>query len=98
VKIKFTRRARSEIREIYEYLVVESPKARLEFEARLSSVIQDARDFPDSGRSTDVRGVQFKNTIPFPYLVFYRASPRELVIVRVLHGARNPKSMPARPR
>lgn len=38
------------------------------------------------------------NTEPYPYLVYYRVLRAEIEIVAIRHGARNPRSMPARPR
>jgi plasmid stabilization system protein ParE len=38
------------------------------------------------------------NTGKFPYLIFYEIFDAEVVIMRILHGARDPRSMPARRR
>ena len=96
MKAKFSPEAIADVREIYRYLDTESPSARRGFEDRLARVIKDARDFPYGGRSTDSPGIRVRNTIPYAYLVYYEVRPSGVIVLRVMHGARNPKSMPAR--
>ena len=55
-------------------------------------------DFPLAGRATNRRHTRLVNTAPYPYLVFYRILRDEIEIVAIRHGARSPRSMPARPR
>lgn len=98
MKVRLTKAASADIRTIYDYLASESPLARMRFEERLEEIMVDIRDFPATGHQSNKSGVRIKNTHPYPYLVFYRVKPSEVLVVRVRHGARNPKSMPARPR
>ncbi len=98
MKVRLTRSARSEIQDIYDYLAIQSPTARAGFEDRLLQVLRDIRDFPETGRATDRATVRIRNTRPYPYLIYYRTGVLEVVVVRVLHGARDPKTLPARPR
>ncbi|WP_187972316.1 type II toxin-antitoxin system RelE/ParE family toxin [Aquibium microcysteis] len=96
MKIRLTRAASDEIRDIYGYLPIQSPSARAGFQERLLQVLRDIRDFPETGRATDKTSVRIQNTRPYPSLIYYRTSASE--VVRVLHGARDPKTLPARPR
>jgi toxin ParE1/3/4 len=98
VKIRLTRSAKSEIQAIYERLATESPLARDRFEQRLSLILRDLRDFPESGRATDIYSLRVKNSSPYPYLIFYRLFSSEIVVISVRHGARDPRSMPGRSR
>jgi toxin ParE1/3/4 len=98
VKIRLTRAASDEIQDIYGYLAIQLPSARAGFEERLLQVLRDIRDFPETGRATDKASVRIRNTRPYPYLIYFRTSASEVVVVRVLHGARDPKTLPARPR
>lgn len=61
-------------------------------------MLEDICDYPMTGRETNKPGVRIKNTHPYPYIVFYRVKKMEVVMIRLRHGARNPRSMPARPR
>jgi plasmid stabilization system protein ParE len=98
MKFRLAKAAAADVRTILEYLATESILAKANFEARLERVFANLREQPMIGRQTDRRGIRMTNTHPFPYLVYYRASPSEILILRVLHGARSPRSMPARPR
>lgn len=98
MKIRLTRAASDEILDIYGYLAIQSPSARAGFEERLLQVLRDIRDFPETGRATDKTSVRIQNTRPYPYPIYYRTGASEVVVVRVLHGARDPKTLPARPR
>ena len=98
MKVRFTRAARNEVVRIYDHLAAESPSARVGFEERLSQILRNVADFPETGRATSHPIVRVRNTFPYPYLVFYRIGATEIVVIRVLHGARDPRTMPARPR
>lgn len=97
MKFRVTAAAAADVRSIVEYLSVESPLAKSRFEARLDAVLVNIRERPLMGRRTDRRLTRVMNTYPFPYLIYYRIKQSEILVLRVLHGARNPRSMPARP-
>lgn len=88
----------AEIESILEHVRMESPAGAVALAARLEEVFDMIAGFPGFGRSTSRKGMRCANTHPYPYLIFYRTSPSLTEIVAVRHGARNPKSMPARPR
>lgn len=83
---------------IVRYLDNESPSATDGFERRLQELFTTIKSNPYIGRATNRRQVRFINTKPYPYLVFYQVHSSETRVLRIVHGARNPKSMPARPR
>lgn len=87
-----------DIEMIADYLAIESPSAASGFERRLQELFTTIKGNPNIGRPTFRRQIRFMNTNPYPYLVFYRVRGEEISVLRVMHGARRPRSMPARPR
>ena len=98
MKVRIAPRASREVDAILDYLASEFPSARTGFAARLDEVLVGIAEFPWTGRSTNRANIRFANASPYPYLVFYRVSRSMVEVVAVRHGARNPRSMPARPR
>lgn len=90
--------AAQDLAEIVRTLRSDSPQAALRFRDRFVAVRQFVGEYPNAGRQTDEAGVRYVNTIPFPFLVFYETVKGQPVILRIMHGARDPKTMPARPR
>ncbi|SMH50631.1 type II toxin-antitoxin system RelE/ParE family toxin [Mesorhizobium australicum] len=98
MKVRIAPRASREIDAILDYLAVESPSAEVGFATRLDEVLMTIASYPLAGRATNRRHTRLMNTEPYPYLVYYRALRAEIEIVAIRHGARDPRSMPARPR
>jgi len=90
--------ALADIDGIASYLSNESRSASDGFERRIAELFEIIKGNRHIGRATNRRPVRFVNTRPYPYLMFYRVEPSEVRVLRIMHGARNPKSMPARPR
>ena len=97
MKFRLTVAAAADVQSISAYLSAESPTARLGFEARLAQVFLNIREYPLTGRLTDRPQIRIVNTHPYPYIIYYRVGRMEILVVRILHGARNPRAMPARP-
>ena len=93
-----TPEALADIDSIMEYLKRESPKTAQRFDTRLHEVFRSIEEHPSAGRRTNKPQLRLVNTRPYPYLVFYRLRRADVVVLAVRHGARNPRSMPARPR
>ncbi len=79
-------------------LARDSPTAANGFRVKIAEVRSFIEQFPESGRKTRRAGIRVVNSGRYPYLWFYRIFPTEIVILRVIHGARNPRGMPAKPR
>jgi toxin ParE1/3/4 len=56
---------------------------------QLTSVYEKLATFPEMGRSRDDFFPGYRTVIANQYLIFYRLTPDEIEIIRVLHGARN---------
>lgn len=85
--------AEQDYREIWRYIAADNPDAADRFLRKIDSKLELFAKYPAMGTARDklLPGVR-----SFPvgnYLVFYRAIPDGIDLVRVLHGARNLKRL-----
>lgn len=97
-RVRVTARASRDFDRILSYLHDQSPSAAARFSSRFFEILDGLADFPLTSRGTDHQRIRYVNTQPFPYLLFLRQREEDVEVVAIRHGARNPKSMPARPR
>ena len=90
MKIRYTRRAASDLASILAYVEQQSPRGAANVRARLFSVIAALTQQPRMGRLTRKRNVRRVIATPYPYLVFYRATANEIIIDSVQHAVRQP--------
>ncbi|MBN9077736.1 MAG: hypothetical protein BGN87_21620 [Rhizobiales bacterium 65-79] len=98
MKLRVTPPAVADIDEILSYIRRDSPVTADKVGARINALMNGLAEHPDIGRQTNRKPIRYINTHPYPYLIFYRRMAVEVQVIAVRHGARNPKSMPARPR
>lgn len=98
MKLRVTPPAAREINKILAYVASDSASAAASVGLRIDEVMATLTQNPGLGRRTDRPGIRFVNAHPYPYLIYFRTSATELQVIAVRHGARNPRSMPARPR
>jgi toxin ParE1/3/4 len=87
--VVLTPRARHDLLEVWSYIASDSEKHADAFVDRLDDALQLLARQPGMGRRRDdlVPGIQ-----SFPvasYIIFYRANPGGIEVVRVLHASRN---------
>ena len=90
MKVVFTEEARRDLRRIADYIGRESPGRALEFVRRLRHQAQDLAvrplAFPLLWRF-EKAGI--RRRVYRSYLILYKVEADHVIIVRVLHGARN---------
>lgn len=89
-RYRLTRRAAADLTEIREYLLAESGQASSIVRTAFTEAFELLAQNPHAGherRDLAPAGYRFWNV--FSWLVVYRAEPGPIVIVRVLHAARN---------
>jgi toxin ParE1/3/4 len=76
--------------DIYGFLMAESPRAAATLLARVEEVTTLIVNFPAAGRRRRglAAGLRSFRVRGFRYVVFYRIEGRDVVMVRLLHGAR----------
>ena len=63
-------------------------------QAQIKSSIEKLASFPFAGRATERAGVRVLTVTNYPYRIFYRVyGEGDVVILRLLHAARNPSRL-----
>lgn len=94
-RIFISKRAELDIEDIAVYLALDNPKAEAMFREALTDTFQLLSIMPNIGSSRDFHESRFSGLRMFPikkfekYLIFYQSTDEELLVVRVLHGARD---------
>jgi toxin ParE1/3/4 len=87
MRIQWTDPARSEFRDAITYIAADNPPAAARMRNRIVEAIQQLTAFPKQGRPgrvADTRELPIKGT---SFVAVYRVD-RNIVILRLLHGAR----------
>ena len=80
--------AKSDIRQIIDYLRPRSPQAAKQVRQDLMATFQKLAEFPYIGhRRDDIPREDLRFWSVYSYLVVYRPDRKPLEIIRVLHGA-----------
>lgn len=89
MRVRYTPRARTDLKEIDAYLRQRSPQGARNVRLRVRDVVCDLGDMPGTGRETDFPGVRVTPLVRFPYKIYYRIVGNEVHILHVRHGARD---------
>ncbi|HWK94292.1 MAG TPA: type II toxin-antitoxin system RelE/ParE family toxin [Pseudolabrys sp.] len=93
MKVRFSPSATDDIIQIADYLIERRPAAARAVETAIRNSIGLLAEFPGSGRGMIERpGVRIMPIVRYPYLIYYEIGQNELVVLRILHGARAPLS------
>ena len=90
MKVRYTRRARADLEEIFDYLDAKAPAAALSVKSTIERRIAQLAIFPLMAPETDVRGVHELTIIRYPYKVYYEISAGEVWILHIRDGRRRP--------
>ena len=94
-RIFISKRAEQDTEEITLYLALDNPPAETKFREALESTYTLLSTMPDMGSTRDYHNPRISHLRMFPitkfenFLIFYRSTEEEILIVRVLHGARD---------
>jgi plasmid stabilization system protein ParE len=86
--------ARSDLREISDYIESHSPAAAKRVRAKLREAMHKLGQSPGIGHfREDLADEPIRFWSVYSYLIVYRTEPRPIEILRVIHGARDLKSI-----
>jgi toxin ParE1/3/4 len=88
VKIRFTKRAIAQVAGAVDYVAERSPQGADRIRERLAELLALLEGQPEMGRITDEPGVRRITLTPFPYVLDYRVTTKEIIVMRFRHGAR----------
>jgi len=89
-RYRISPRADRDLADIWDYIARSSPTAANNVEEKLSAAMESLEEFPNKGHERqDVprRGLRVWSV--YSYLIVYRVEAKHVVIVRVVHGARD---------
>jgi toxin ParE1/3/4 len=90
VKIRYTRRALAQIDQVLTYIEARSPQDAVQVRDRIMALVTLLQEHPYAGRATSRPNVRRLPANPYPYLIDYRVTATEIVIMRFRHTARRP--------
>lgn len=89
-KYRISRRADADLNAIWDYIARDSIEAADRVEAEIHSEIKRLAETPGMGHAReDVGNPSYRFWRVYSYLVAYRMEGRTLIVVRVIHGARD---------
>jgi plasmid stabilization system protein ParE len=88
--LRYTPRAVAQIDKAVAYIAAESPQGASNIRARLLTILTMLRDQPAAGRPTSRPLVRRVVVTPYPYLLDYRVTASEIIVLRFRHAARRP--------
>ena len=90
MKVRYTKRALAQINQVLTYIETHSPQGAGHVRDRIVALIALLETFPFAGRPTTRAYVRRLPVNPYPYLIDYRVTETEIVIMRFRHAARRP--------
>ncbi|MGO4511309.1 type II toxin-antitoxin system RelE/ParE family toxin [Bradyrhizobium sp. 2TAF36] len=90
MKVRYTKRALAQIDQILTYIEAHSPQGAGHVRGRIVALIALLETSPHAGRTTTRAYVRRLPVNPYPYLIDYRVTETEIVIMRFRHAARRP--------
>jgi toxin ParE1/3/4 len=92
VRLRVTRRAAAQIEKALDYIEADSPQGANHVRERIQTLFRLLAQHPYAGQATDRPGVRRLTLSPYPYLIFYRVTDSEVIIQRMRHTSRQPRS------
>jgi toxin ParE1/3/4 len=88
-KCEFTRLAEADLAEIALYIAADSPKTALSFVDELRRHCRQLTEHPARNPLREQYGAGVRVAVHGKYLIFYVERGNEVIIERILHGARH---------
>ena len=90
VNIRYTRRALAQIDQALAYIEARSPQGAVHVRDRVTTLMKLLGEQPFAGHATSRPKARRLFVHPYPYLIDYRVTATEIVIMRFRHTARRP--------
>ena len=89
MRVRWSRLALAELDKILSDLTAKNPTAAQRFEFRVRQIAERIERFPEGFQEVAERpGIRRVPLVRYPYLIFYTRSGGEVIVLRVVHGAR----------
>jgi plasmid stabilization system protein ParE len=90
VNVRYTRRALAQIDRALTYVEARSPQGAARLRDRIVALVTLLQEQPYAGRTTTRPHVRRISANPYPYLIDYRVTANDIVMMRFRHAARRP--------
>jgi plasmid stabilization system protein ParE len=90
MRVRFTPEARSDLRQILNYIDERNPSGARNVKAAIRRTVRLISDFPRAGRLEPTLGVRVFTAEPYPYLVYWTIERDAVAIVHIRHARRKP--------
>ena len=87
MRVRYSRRALSQLASVYEYLSERSPAGADRVSASIKTTVTRLEELPRLGKTTDEDDVYLIIEPEYLYRVFYRLDRDRVFVVRILHRA-----------
>ncbi|MCW5698540.1 MAG: type II toxin-antitoxin system RelE/ParE family toxin [Rhodospirillales bacterium] len=87
--LRITDRAEDDLAEIWSFIAEASPETASEFVRRIEDTFEPLRQHPELGPRRDTLAPGLRVHFYRDYAIYYRPTETAIVIVRVMHGARD---------
>lgn len=88
-RIIYSAPARNDLLEIWDYIKDDSESAADSFINRIKDTLSRLATAPELGRPRTELHPEFRSMPVSSYVVFYRALPETVEVIRIVHGARD---------
>ncbi|HEY2136825.1 MAG TPA: type II toxin-antitoxin system RelE/ParE family toxin [Xanthobacteraceae bacterium] len=89
MKVRFSKLALAELDAILADIHAHNPNAAARLNERVRRVVERIAQFPAGARETEQRpGVRRVPLVRYPYVIHYAVIDGDVMILRVIHGAR----------
>jgi len=90
VKLRYTQTALRQIDGVLDHVHMHSPQGAARLRSRILASLSLVCDHPNAGQITSRRDLRRVVLTPYPYVLFYRISNDEIIVMRFRHAARKP--------
>ena len=89
MNLRFSRKAAEDLEDIGDFIAQDDPLRAASFVAELQDNCQKLLNNPDAYPTRPELGHGLRVSVHGKYLIFFKSVGNDLLIVRILHGARN---------
>jgi toxin ParE1/3/4 len=90
MRVRYTPRARSDLRSILQYIDERSPRGARSVKRAIQTTIALIGEFPESGRLSGEDGSRVLPAGRYPYLIYWTIEAEEVWLVRIRNARRRP--------
>lgn len=90
MRVRFSTRAAAQIDKALAFVAAQSPQGAASIRERIEATAALLQAHPFMGQRTSAAGVRRIVVTPYPYVLFYRATATEIIVLRFRHAARRP--------